>query len=583
MKNIIIASIHDNRGRLNNELNFIKNYFFKDNINFNINKIKRAILQELNDLDNKDEELIDIQEENEEEDNKYDYEFIKKMSSNKQVLVEKDKLIRNIYQLGNKYIVFSKINRIEDHDSNEKEDLINKFIKFFNTLFETNFSFAKLENEEEFNKIINFTKKIYLNNLEIDLIRNKSENKNTLVLISEFFDILEVFEHKNKRVMLLLLQKIKEYNDIFNDDNTKLDFPTKINNINNLFYFIKSNVKENESILLIIKLLIKEANKIEDKNFHQELLNLIIPKEAKVSSYNFLFRDLAPIIDHMLGEEFTQLLDFSKRYGKDYDIFDRSNFANCFKILSYGVKTNVIFEEMVLFYFESKIMNIFENAYKDEDFLNINNGCYNLLEYFLNKLDVFEINREKDKNCLLILFSIAYIKCYYYKLINYIYEGLEVKNNILDELYIGIGSITFKKTIMIFALKLIFRYIGNLDEFDLGDKYYKNYMNKFIKLFDEFKNLENVGVEFIENNIDSGFDFIIIPNKNKEIFLEVFNAVLEIKRDYKTSNKDNLINIINKVNDIDIIYCVLLNLIFSFYYQKYVRENNATLINGWKK
>ena len=51
LKNIIISSIQNNRERLNNELNFIKKFFFKDKNDkdlkkkyFNISKIKREIL-----------------------------------------------------------------------------------------------------------------------------------------------------------------------------------------------------------------------------------------------------------------------------------------------------------------------------------------------------------------------------------------------------------------------------------------------------------------------------------------------------------------------------------------------------------
>ena len=240
---------------------------------------------------------------------------------------------------------------------------------------------------------------------------------------------------------------------------------------------------------------------------------------------------------------------------------------------------------MILFYFESKIMNKFNSSFKNRDFIVTNDIKYSHLEYFIERLEKISMGTINNNNPLLKLFSIAYIKCYYNKSINYLsknYLEYEQNNNsnLFEEIYTGRASKKFKNSMIIYVLKLVYRIIGNLDEFEIGDKYYKYYMDIFDKLVDEMKKDDYWDWENVKNSEDSGFDFFIYPNNCSEIFFASFENFLEIKKKCKTkeSYKDNFISEINKLNDIDLLYCILLNLIFSFYYRRFSDERNMTLI-----
>ena len=603
LKDIIISAIHKNRGKINSELNFIKKYFYENIItndkerihfkyNFSIPKIKRELLELVDnskkDFNKENENLLDKEEEFEDffliEDNKIDKEKNKKLTSQELIMEENRKLIEEIHILGNKYKKKSKIIKAEDNDSDDKKNLIDLFKNFFKTLFETNLGFAKLETKIEFKEnIINYAKEIYLNNVEIDLSKNDN-----LILITEFFDVLQNFElNKNdsKRIMFFLMKKIKELNDVFNNNQPQLNYQKIVDSIFDLLYFVKENVKEEDFVLLLMKLLVKESKKLREKNFYLELLNLIFSKNIPDFSFEIVYDYLPPFIEQIFGNEFSKYLDFTKKLNKEDDFISSSNYSQCFEILANNINTNITIEEMILFYFESKIMNKFNSSFKDRDFIVTNDIKYSHLEYFIERLEKISMGTINNNNPLLKLFSIAYIKCYYNKSINYLSKNyLEYEqnnnNNLFEEIYTGRASKQFKNSMIIYVLKLVYRTIGNLDEFEIGDKYYKYYMDIFDKLVDEMKKDDYWDWENVRNSEDSGFDFFIYPNNCSEIFFASFENFLEIKKKCKTkeSYKDNFVSEINKLSDIDLLYCILLNLIFSFYYRRFSDERNMTLM-----
>ena len=595
LKQILIYAAHKNRGRLTNELNFIKNYFskkLKDSKDdkdifkyFNIPKVKRDLLKLEKNLENDKDELQDeIMEDFENYDeniNKIDIEKFKKLTSKEQVLEEKRRLIETVYILGYKYLLSSKIIKdLNDNINNSdyflseqrrlKNESIQRFIDFFMELFKINFGFAKLENDTEFNeKIINFGKLIYLNNVHINLINNEK----VLISISEFFDILEAFENNGKntkKIIFSLLQQIK----ILNDVQSKYDNSDQIVNcINNLFSFIKENINGEELTFLLIKLLIKETNKNIEIKYNEELLNLII--SSKVINYEFLLDDLIPLIDEILGKEFTECLNFKDDnivYNNDLVTFESSQYFKIFELLfksNNNIRANA--EEMILFYFETKITNIMNKELHDKNdfFENKNKKIY--LNYFLNKLENPDINN----NYFLKLYSIAYIKSYFSKLINTIQDNNEEEFNyeyVFEEIYNKNDS-DFKTSISIYVLKLLFEKIGNIHNFEY---YYPKYAEKLVN------KLKDKGYWEFEKGTEikgSGFDFIILPCNYKDKFIEIYNGIANRTDNGNGIKEDDfynpdIIKKINKINDIDFFYCLILNNIFSFYYQIYFLDEN---------
>ena len=113
---------------------------------------------------------------------------------------------------------------------------------------------------------------------------------------------------------------------------------------------------------------------------------------------------------------------------------------------------------MILFYFETKIMNLLDNSFNENDYCNKDNTKYYYLEYFLKYLENFERNKNRNKfrDELLKLFSIAYIKCYYYKVVNYLYNNYIEQNNTFFELLDEGNNNSFKISMMFYILKIIY-------------------------------------------------------------------------------------------------------------------------------
>ena len=579
LKDIIIDSIQNNRERLNNELNFIKNYFFKnknenDNKynNFNISKLKREILKLVK---NAEKEFInlddDLQEkvENFDENDIINNEAYKKFDSKKLIMEEKNLLIENISKLGHDYLLLSKSIK----ESSDKENsLTGSFKKFFIELFKINFGFAKLESDSEFTeKIIVLCKKIYMNNVEINL----SKDDGSLIFISEFFDILETFEQNgktSKKIMFLLLQKINELKN-------KYDFTEIVNSLIDLFSFISENVKningEENLTKLLIKLLIKEVKKKQDIKFYTELLKKLIFSRNISYSYQFLFSDLSPVMEEILGNEFNKTLTFNRNIRRN-DIlvpFENWDYLSSFQVIKDNIQ-NIDFKEMLLFYFETKIMNILDTSFNENEDFSLDNTKYYYLEYFL---DYLERNNSSNRDELIKLFAIAYIKCYYSKIINILCNNNnELSKKFFESLYEG-NSNEFKISMMLYVLKLVYENIGNVNGLEVGNGYIQSTFHGIIQ---KIKDVGYWDFEKVLKNKNSGFDFIIFPNKDIDIFFKELNEILETKKNCldQINYDEKFIKTINEFNDIDSLYCVLLNTVFSLIYQNYSHEDNKKII-----
>ena len=589
LKVILIEAIHNNIVRLNNELNFINNYFFskieqKENLldekevlnkynNFNVKKIKREFLKLVKklekDKENKEIEIID----EEEKDNKdINNDIIndantKKRNSQEIIIKEKMKLIDKMYRLKQDYIKISKYIRKR---SNEriKGDLKEKFQNYFKNLFEINFGFAKLENEFK-DKIINYSKEIFMNNIDIELL---SEEK-IFILISEFFDILEQFERNGKnspKILLTLLQYMNEFQSNYEYN--------KIGNIlNDLFSLIIDNINKEDSIYLLIKILIKEAKRGNKTKIYEELLKLILLKK-NITNYQFLYEYLSPFIDMILGKEFTECLNLNPN--NEINKISVNFQSSCFSILENIYEDKNKIEEMLLYYLETKIATLLLTNTQDNDLFDKKSRKYKYLEYFLIYLEDLVLNPHKHyrNNFLLKIYAIAYIKSFYSIQVKYLYNNCfdNMKyRNIFLELYDGKIN-NFKISLMIYVLKLAFNLIGNIYEFAYAEQFnLQNLRMIFGTVIKKLKEANYYEFDYLFDN-EYGFDFFIFPNKNIDKFITTFNYIIKNKNQNKY-NEDLETNI-NKLNDIDLFYCFLLNVRFSFYYQNYSFNKNEELM-----
>jgi len=130
---------------------------------------------------------------------------------------------------------------------------------------------------------------------------------------------------------------------------------------------------------------------------------------------------------------------------------------------------------------------------------------------------------------------------------------------------------------ILYVLKIIYGNINNVFELDIDNN---ENLNIFRKIKEKIKENGYWDLGKVLNNKNSGFDFIILPNKDKKNFFWSVWCYFRNKKNYiNQDNYDkNLINYFKKLNDIDLLYCVLLNKIFSFYYQNYLFEDNNKII-----
>ena len=127
---------------MNNELNFLKDYFFKNNkkngINYNniyISKIRRELFKLLKDI----EKDFDNEEEFMEKFDNYDEkENFARIDSKKQIIDKKNALINKIYKFGYDYIIFSRKIKFIDNNQDANNTLMKLFKNFFMELFKNN-------------------------------------------------------------------------------------------------------------------------------------------------------------------------------------------------------------------------------------------------------------------------------------------------------------------------------------------------------------------------------------------------------------------------------------------------------------
>ena len=584
LKDILVRAIYKKRDELPDELKFI-NSFFNFNWNeYNISKIKNNFLklvlnyQKENGLD----EFVEINEEEEEKNIIIDKEEKKDkdniyMSINV-IKEEKKKLMDEINKLENNYFLKSKIikNIHTEHNNNDNilNELNNNFIDYFMKIFETNYGFAKIDIEELKNKVISISNKIYINAVGLGLTKKKEKQK---ILISEYYDIYKAITQQNKqnkneimpKNVFLLLKYIEE---LYENRDENVD---KIKEcIDNLFDLVKEKVKKEKINDLLNKLLIKEKSKNNSIPNIDKYFEIIFRKES--NNFCYICDNILPIpfIDSVLYDNINQnKIDFKARYiNKINDICNEKK----------------IFEEMFLFYFESKIMMLFNIRFNNEREL-FSSEMNNLITC-INELNNDIKNR--TRNILQRLYNIAFIKCYYNKLINYLFNHNQNTINDLDKIFIiSLNRITERQlriSLKMYILKIFFDNIGNLFLFKTFN--FTLYQIEYTTSDNDIKEVMSKNALEFESK-DCGFDYLFLPIKQDENLDFTINEnnykdyenLLKYLSDIKNEKKDipDLIENINN-NNIDYLYCGLVNFHFSNYYKKlFFNEPKYSILNKW--
>jgi hypothetical protein len=617
LKQILIISIYKNKDRLNDELNFIKTYFDfnKQSKNFNPTKIKRSFIDLVNKYKkenklgdyvvNMDDILVDM------DDNKDKKGKINEINQDKKIIVDdikkdlktsimegKNKLINDMQNLGNEYYLLAKkCGVIDDRDNNMNENqrelrsaIYSKFKAFYEKLFDINYGFGSLEDTEFYHNIICLTKQIYMNASGLGLI-NFNEGK-IIIIASEFNEIMEAFENQKKitknsnlnyKKFLLPLMKIMNSYKMSDDKDI-------LNNLEELFYLLKNTFKnENIYLNLFNNVLVKEKQKFNILNLNEQIINLIFKFDK--NKYEFLNEDVMPI--PYINEVFSDAFNLDLKQEDLRLNFETNQYLKKINELC-GNKEKKNFSEMILFYFETKVIKAFE-LYQHQQNLQNRYQIYGddrIKRHFrsiINKLGEATNGNIRYGN-LIKLYCISFIKFFLSDLINSLIKNANNMPGINDIINFIKGSSTseIRTTLKIYVLKLIYDNKENF--FDFRNFNFEEAQINFItdEDIDKYLNKEKWNL-YLNNNKKFGFDYIFTPIKEKEELAPIMRGLLEIKKNNNNEYDDSdLINCINKNNDIDLLFCGLSNIYFSFYYftNYYTLENSIFIkekenINNW--
>ena len=621
----LIELVYKNKDRLDDELDFIKEYFnFEDNPNFDIHRIKKSFLDKVdnykkkenledyqidfdnfnlldnqiqknanNDIDtstpNKNNEFCllsldnnqssndftllgkDEKDEKEEENNKIKNEIIVEKGIDKE---EMEKILIDINLRKNEYNYIYRI--LKTFDAIEENISFNeKYLDYFMELFKNINKYEPLSNKQFYEEIILLSMKIFLSGMGINYFKTENNNKNDIYLIYEFFDILELYKKYNvlsKQKLFKIIEKLLEYKE--NQDGEIVDI---IGSIENIFNEIGENIQKKSSSNLLIKLLCFEKNKINLNEFNHKLIEFTFRNDN-----NFLFNDIMPFLDEIFNEDITIKLSIGDDMREIALNFQDVIYNPIEKVLNNSKEPKIAkdLEELILYYFESKINYIFskyknnlenkKDFYQNEDIKNYLQKCLFILEDEFNKK--FYINNKK----ISLLFNIAFIKCFLSDYINYLYNHNQEIGDVKDineNIIKGNANNKFRASIKLYILKLFYNIFGNYPDFI--DFNYNSYQIYYFQEKD-IKNLSEQDDIIEQKNKIYGFDNIFLPLDQNE-----FNGYISVeKRFISISRNENidineLITMINLSNNLDIVLCAIINTFISNFKDKYYFDTSA--------
>ena len=542
--NTINEDIKKNNNKLKNLLsdkNFILHDKININNNLNINNNKNA------DTNNKNivKREIEIELDN-----------INKINLDK---VDKEilKIKKEIIFLSDLFFYYSKIYG-DSKENKELENLTKSFLDFYSNIFKIGSVFEELNLKELYFEIILMSDKIFSLGKNFGLFDEPKNKiyKEEFSLITEFNLSVKLIEHNikilDKSCKNILRVFNQQYNHLLNKD---LNFDYN-NNLMDIIKDIQPKINLNDVFIEMFEL---EQKKYENK----EILKFILDSE-----HSNLYGDFAPIMDLIFSKEIINKLSFEKEI--IYINFNSAEFSLVNKLYEIDEK---YFGEMLLFYFENKIMKeLNKRMIEEEGFLN--NNLINIFKQYFEFLQTkYE---EKNMKSISSLFSMAFVKCFLYKLIKLINDNAEfvmgVDYIIQNIIKFEVRSLNpFRSSINLYILKLIFLNCGNLYE------YFRHNFNKYhIEFFDE---KEIIGMQ---NYNPYGFDFLFIPeqkNIENKSYESIISKLFSLDPD-KIINDNEIKLAIN--NNIDLIFCILVNFYFSYFCRKRnVFEYKFNKIKNW--
>ena len=163
----------------------------------------------------------------------------------------------------------------------------------------------------------------------------------------------------------------------------------------------------------------------------KELVKYILGK-----NYSFLYGDLFPLFDYIFSNEIRAIL----KLVNTKEIFYYEFNSEIFNIINNYIKNEDSLNEMIIFYFENKIMNeLNKKQIEQEKYFEKN---IESLRYFVDFIEKKYAVIEKYSNLLYLNFAIAFVKCYIFELIKIMKKLVILKNlNIYFIIYYDLEKI----------------------------------------------------------------------------------------------------------------------------------------------
>ena len=420
-------------------------------------------------------------------------------------LIQNDKLIFYDY-LKNFRFIEANIQKI-----NKKYNLNSKQILNLRLIIKIEEVYKDNQNEFEVSY-----KNITKNLLKQSVLLYNEEYKNLYQMILDLKDIINLdFKIKNEEYMNLLFFIFRQHYQNINDEQIKIKL------IKNIF--------ENETLIKKCYVFLDDTmnslkprmningNENDEKNLVNNFLNLNGYKEL------IKYRNLFEYFNSIESTEFKELLIyFFETQCQSYFYEILSFYNNEFSELS----CEAILLKTSLLYLKKSIQYLFN--YKNE-----------------NKNNILKIN------------SIAYIKTYFYYYVEINYKYFDKCNfNEINELLMSKNenNTALMQLINIYIFRIYFTKFENFEQFKNF-----NFSNRNIPIYNKiFKQLENEEKESSNYIFKNNF----INPKDVEICLDIINFLDSFRKDNNTDKK--LTIQINK--NFDIFYCCLVNRMISYLY-----------------
>ena len=405
-----------------------------------------------------------------------------------------DLKINNLYEL-----IKDIINGNKNNIKNENSDRSPQYTAIVNeVIFLGIDSLLKIliSNEKLFKDINDVQKLIELINFYREILQDISKLKNNLMLYSkemysleeivEIFDLFYINKINKKEYFGEILKYFSNETELINNKEEKEYTKNLKNNFDKLYKTLSKHIKKDKNFPKLMNIiLVNEFNKIDDKKFRIELMNIWITNDELIYNSSNL---IELILGKYLKTDCTRFKD-NINYLQECDLIEFLN-NNC--------KKNDILEEMLINCFEFHISLYFKEIEKEKE---------NFKKYLIKEegndeecgaFQIFSdsIDKLSDKNMenffIRKLYLISFIKMYLNKTVYfYMSSGDQYDlTGIIDKIN-HINDVQLRIVIKYYLCKLLFNYSINYENFK------QLHILEEIKSHDDFKFVNSSGQDEI--------------------------------------------------------------------------------------